>query len=210
MKKTILFIILLTFTFLSNAQESDVPNYDSDSKPAYSKFYIGIGIGLAVPGGEGLDGLKSGINLKFLDVGYRFNENWGVTIGLDSSGFPFEDSDIDAAVGVGRFAIGPMYTIPFGGNLSLDIKPKYAFAISGVIRGDNIGDFEDLTYSGSGFVFANSLVFKLTKGFTFSVDLDYTFGKFNEAELNGSTYDVDTDEDQINVFSIGAGLRYNF
>ena len=206
MKKTILFIILLTFTFLSNAQESDVPDYASE----YSKGYIAIGLGAAFPGGEGLEDYNVGINLKFLDEGYRFTQYVGLTFGIDSSGLPFADSDINAAIGIARFSVGPMFTVPFGGKISLDVKPKYAFSMVGVFRGDDVSsDLEDLTYSGSGFVFANSLVFKLTKGFTLSIDLDYSLGKFNKVKNNdGDSEDVDGNN--LNIFTSGIGVRYNF
>ena len=172
MKKTILFIILLTFTFLSNAQESDVPDYASE----YSKGYIAIGLGAAFPGGEGLEDYNVGINLKFLDVGYRFTQYVGLTFGIDSSGLPFADSDIDAAIGIARFSVGPMFTVP---------------------------------YFGSGFVFANSIVFKLTKGFTLSIDLDYSLGKFNKVKINdGDSEDIAGNN--LNIFTSGIGVRYNF
>jgi opacity protein-like surface antigen len=209
MKKLILLTFVLTFTFFSNAQDYDIPEYAQDSKAQYSKAYIAIGIGLAVPGGEGLEDYKSGINFKLFDFGYRFTQNLGLTFGIDSSGILYDDSDIDAAIGIARFSVGPMFTVPFGGNISLDIKPKYAFRMVGVFRGGDVSqDLEDITLTGSSFVFANSLVFKLTKGFTFCINLDYTFGKFNKAEFDGDSEDIDGNK--INIFTIGAGVRYNF
>ena len=99
MKKLILLlsVVFLTTTVLQ-AQDSN--------------FYLGIGVGYATVGGDEIsEGVDSGINLKFIDMGYRFNETWGVTAGLASSGHGLEDYDADElTVGVAHFAIGPMYT----------------------------------------------------------------------------------------------------
>ena len=48
-----------------------------------------------------------------------------------------------------------------------------------------------------------------SSGFALSVDLDYLAGQFTEETLDGVTVDID-DENKINNFKIGVGLRYNF
>jgi len=195
MRKHFLILIAAGFFSLSNAQDS--------------KAYLGVGLGLSVPGGNALEDLKTGLNFKFIDFGYRFSENWGVTIGLDSSGFNVDEDSVDAAVGVASLAIGPMYTVGLNETISWDIKPKYAFSIAGVVRGDDADLYDDAVWSGSGFILGNSIVFKSTKGFAFSIDLDYTFGKFKELEFEGETYDLSTNN-KLNVLTLGAGVRYNF
>lgn len=195
MSKHFLILIAAGFFSFSNAQDS--------------KAYLGVGLGLSVPGGNALEDLKTGLNFKFIDFGYRFSENWGVTVGLDSSGFNVDEDSVDAAVGVASLAIGPMYTVGLNETISWDIKPKYAFSIAGVVRGDDADLYDDAVWSGSGFILGNSIVFKSTKGFAFSIDLDYTFGKFKEIEFEGETYDLSTNN-KLNVLTLGAGVRYNF
>ena len=68
---------------------------------------------------------------------------------------------------------------------------------------------EDATFRGSGFLFGSSLNFGISKGFKFSVNLDYLAAKFDEVEIYGVTVDTDGD-DSFNNFSIGFGVRYNF
>ena len=102
-----------------------------------------------------------------------------------------------------------MYTVGLNETISWDIKPKYAFSIAGVVRGDDADLYDDAVWSGSGFILGNSIVFKSTKGFAFSIDLDYTFGKFKEIEFEGETYDLSTNN-KLNVLTLGAGVRYNF
>ena len=167
-----------------------------------SKFYLGIGVGYATASGD-FDDVESGINLKFLDMGYRFNESWGITAGLMSSGHSVEDYDADElTVGVGSFAIGPMYTTTLG-SASWDIKPQIALSFKAIEDGDLAYDDE---YSGSAFILGNSFVFgDGGQGFTWSIDVDYRMGKINEVEGIDLTEDFD-----LNNLMIGAGLRYNF
>lgn len=178
-----------------------------------SKFYLGVGVGFASKGGDIDDGYKSGINLNFLNLGYRFSESWGMTANLSSSGHAIEDSD--SAVGIGVFSIGPMYSFPVGNNVSWDVKPQYAFSMKGVYRGDDaanspLGNLESIEYSGNGFLFGNSLVFgDGGSGFDFSLDFDYLFGSFNEVSGPGGTFDID-EQNKYNSLKIGVGLRYNF
>ena len=195
--KNILFVLILIFTISLG--------YSQDSK-----FYLGVGLGFATAGGDVADefDLKTGLNINFLNTGYRFNETWGVTVNLSSSGHKIED--YDSAVGVGAFSFGPMYSVSLG-SFSWDIKPQYAI-LSGVIRGDEAAaiGLEDVEYSGNGFVFGNSLVFgNGGKGFSFSVDLDFLPGKFTEVSGPGGTVKIDEDNSLAN-FKLGAGVRYNF
>ena len=175
-----------------------------------SKFYIGIGAGYATAGGDTADNVKGGINLNFLNTGYRFNESWGITVNLGSSGFAIEDTD--SAIGIGVFSFGPMYTISLSESMSWDLKPQYAASLKGVYSGDDVAalGLKDVEWSGNGFMFGNSLVFgDGSKGFDFSIDLDYLMGKFTEVSGPGGSLDIDEDN-SLNSLKIGVGLRYNF
>ena len=151
------------------------------------------------------------INLNFLNIGYRFNESWGLTANLGSSGHAIENYDI--AVGVGVFSFGPMYTVSLSESISWDLKPQYAASMKGVYSGDDVTalGLKDIELSGNGFMFGNSLVFgDGSKGFDFSIDLDYLMGKFTE-QSGGPVGRRDLDENNsFNSFKIGVGVRYNF
>jgi hypothetical protein len=175
-----------------------------------SKFYIGIGAGYATAGGDAADEIKGGINLNFLNIGYRFNESWGLTANLGSSGHAIENTD--SAIGVGVLSFGPMYTISLSESISWDLKPQYAASLKGVYSGDDVAalGLKDVEWSGNGFMFGNSLVFgDGSKGFDFSIDLDYLMGKFTEVSGPGGSLDIDEDN-SLNSLKIGVGLRYNF
>jgi len=194
-------LLLLTFilaSFSMNAQDS--------------KFYVGVGVGYATAGGDVADNLDlaGGLNINFLNLGYRFSETFGITANLSASGHMAGESD--SAVGVGAFSIGPMISFSLSDNVSWDLKPQYAFSMNGVIRGDDAAflGLEDYEASGNAFIFGNSIVFgDGSSGFALSVDLDYLAGQFTEETLDGVTVDID-DENKINNFKIGVGLRYNF
>ena len=102
-----------------------------------------------------------------------------------------------------------MYTVSLSESINWDIKPQYAFGMTGkFVSDDDIID--DIDYKGNGFIFGNSLVFGGgNKGFKFSIDLDYMSGKFNEAKYSGITIDIDEDNKLTN-FKMGVGVRYNF
>jgi len=183
MKKLLLLTFILT-AFTMNAQDS--------------KFYLGVGLGYATAGGD-FDDYKGGLDLDFFDIGYRFNESWGVTLGLNSSGHKFEENGIEATAGFATFAAGPMYSFPVG-NMMWDFKPQWAFSMAGAIESD-LGDAD---VKGSGFIIGNSLVFG-DGPWQFSGDLDYVFGNFDDIDISGVDYDAD-----FNSLRIGFGVRYNF
>tara|TARA_B110000977_G_C10913077_1_gene430071 strand:+ start:129 stop:719 length:591 start_codon:yes stop_codon:yes gene_type:complete len=196
MKKVLLFAAFAVFAFTSvNAQDS--------------KFYAGVGLGYATAGGDVADdlSLSGGLNINFLNLGYRINETWGITANLSSSGHAIDDSD--SAVGIGLYTVGPMISFPLG-NMTWDVKPQYGIA-AGVIRGDEADalGLEDVTYSGNAFVIGNSLVMSISKGFSWSIDVDYVSGKFTKVEGPGGSLDID-DDNGFNNFKVGAGVRYNF
>tara|TARA_B110000285_G_scaffold64311_1_gene73966 strand:- start:182 stop:775 length:594 start_codon:yes stop_codon:yes gene_type:complete len=197
MKKVLLLVAIVTLSAMQSFAQD-------------SKFYIGIGVGYATAGGDAAGNAKGGINLNFLNTGYRFNESWGITANLGSSGFAIEDTD--SAIGIGVFSFGPMYTISLSESMSWDLKPQYAASVKGAYSGDDVdaSGFGDTELSGNGFMFGNSLIFgNGSKGFDFSIDLDYFTGKWTEVSISGVNLDIDEDN-SINSFKIGVGVRYNF
>ena len=206
MKKVLLLFAIVTLSAMQSFAQD-------------SKFYIGIGAGYASAGGDASDdpagvgpgySAEGGINLNFLNIGYRFNESWGLTANLGSSGHAIENTD--SAIGIGVFSFGPMYTVSLSESISWDLKPQYAASMKGVFSGDDASaiGFDDVEYSGNGFMLGNSLVFgDGSKGFDFSIDLDYLLGKFTEVSGPGGSVDIDEDN-SFNSFKIGVGLRYNF
>ena len=191
MKKLLLLTFIVT-AFTMNAQDS--------------KFYLGVGLGYATAGGD-FDDYDGGLAIDFFDIGYRFNESWGVTAGLNSAGHPFDVSvgglTSSGTGGVATFAIGPMYSFPIG-NMMWDFKPQYAFSMAGVIDYD-AGSEADL--KGNAFIIGNSLLFGDGR-WQFSADVDYVMGNFDELELDG--VDLGDPDADYNSFRVGVGVRYNF
>ena len=196
MRKLLLFIFIVT-AFTMNAQDS--------------KFYLGVGLGYATAGGD-FDEADGGIAIDFFDIGYRFNESWGVTAGLNSAGHSFDNvAGLSGTLGVATFAIGPMYSFPIG-NMMWDFKPQYAFSMAGVIDYD--ASILDPTLSGTeadlkgnAFIIGNSLLFGDGR-WQFSADVDYVMGNFDELELDG--VDLGDPDFDYNSFRVGVGVRYNF
>ena len=187
MRKLLLFTFIVT-AFTVNAQDS--------------KFYLGVGLGYATAGGD-FDEADGGIAIDFFDIGYRFNESWGVTAGLNSAGHSFDNAGISGTTGVATFAIGPMYSFPIG-NMMWDFKPQYAFSMAGVIDYDD-GSEADL--KGNAFIIGNSLLFGDGR-WQFSADVDYVMGNFDEIEIGG--VDLGDPDLDYNSFRVGVGVRYNF
>ena len=98
MKKVLLLFAVITLSAMQSFAQD-------------SKFYIGVGAGYATSGGDAGNDLnaESGLSLNFLNTGYRFNESWGLTANLGSSGHKIKGSD--SAIGVGVLSFGPMYTV---------------------------------------------------------------------------------------------------
>ena len=61
-----------------------------------SKFYLGVGLGLATTGGDisSDNSYGTGLNLNFLNIGYRFNDTWGLTANLGSAGHAIDDYEV--------------------------------------------------------------------------------------------------------------------
>ena len=172
-----------------------------------SNFYLGIGVGHATATGD-YDDYDDGIAFE-LDMGYRFNESLGLTLGLNSAGHTYDKRDVEATMGVATLAVGPMFSLPVG-NMRWDFKPQYAFSMAGVVDVDGLS--EDFELKGSGYIIGNSLVMG-SGNLQWSIDADYVTGKFDEIEYDGDSADYDElglKDPKYNSFRIGVGLRYNF
>ena len=197
--------MLLSLTTSVYSQDTD----SQDSGSQDSKGYIGVSLGFAMPSGDISDDneFKTGIDLGFINFGYRFTESIGVTANLISSGHVVGDVDDDITIGLAYFGVGPTYTTSLG-NTAWEIKPQIALAFTGKTKGSIVDDF---TYKGSGFIIGNSFVFGLSGNFQGSINVDYLLGEVKEIDLgNGTTIDADENSNSINKFVVGVGLRYAF
>tara|TARA_B100001029_G_C15032897_1_gene438196 strand:- start:806 stop:1423 length:618 start_codon:yes stop_codon:yes gene_type:complete len=205
MKKIILFSFLSLFVLSVYSQDDD-----QDDGSIESNFYIGIGAGIALPSGEEVDAISTGISLGLINLGYRFDETWGITANLNSMGFAYKDND--GTFGIGILSVGGSLSAPIGQNTILEFKPQYALNVAGKTR--DVGLADEFTVTGTGFVLGNSLVFGSSKGIKFSINFDWMPLQWKEIEYGGVTVDADTvmtdDQRKDSYTSIGIGLRYNF
>lgn len=174
-----------------------------------SKAYLALNLGASFPGGDVGDDLELGTGFDFnVNFGYRFTESIGATLTYGAAASTFEDGGGDtAAFGAGYLGAGPMYTLALGDNIAWDIKPQYVFSLAGVV--DYEGGDLDSTAKGNGWMLGQSFVFGFDQGFKFSVNLDYLNGKYNTVEVDGESFDLDSDN-TYSHFTIGVGARYNF
>ena len=163
-------------------------------------FSIDIGGGISIPGGDAYEETKTGLDLKLIQLNYKFNESFGITSSFASSAHGIEDSD--ANVGLGRLSIGPSYTLPLGG-VSWEFKPQFILSSAGVVDDPDFGD-SDIDKA-NGFVIGNSILFGTNEGFQFLANIDFITGKLKEIE--GIEFD---EENGYSFFNIGIGVRYNF
>jgi hypothetical protein len=179
------------------------------SEAQTNKGYLGISIGAAIPTGTFKnDGMaETGLQLSLLNFGYRFTDNIGLTLNWGGSAYEI-DSDLNDITSFGYLAIGPMFTIPAGYVLSIDIKPQYAF----VYGNDKFIDGSEIEYTGgSGILFGTSLNFDLGGpiGLSFNTDI-FSISKFKEATVDGVGLGEVDFEDNINSFNITIGIQYRF
>ena len=85
--KNIIFTLIAMFTISLG--------YSQDSKA-----YLGVSLGIAIPGSDVGEDHETKIDLGFINFGYRFSEKWGATLNLTSSGHAVEDTDGDVVTGV--------------------------------------------------------------------------------------------------------------
>ena len=163
-------------------------------------FSLDAGAGISIPGGDMYDGAETGLDLKLIQLNYKFSESIGITASLASSAHGGEDSDV--TIGLGRFSIGPSYTLPLGG-ISWEFKPQFILSSSGVVDDPDFGD-SDIDKA-NGFVIGNSILFGSNDGFQFITNIDFITGKIKEIE----GFEIDEDNG-YSFFNIGVGVRYNF
>tara|TARA_B110000305_G_scaffold140448_1_gene156566 strand:+ start:1181 stop:1774 length:594 start_codon:yes stop_codon:yes gene_type:complete len=197
MKKIILIFTLILFTFFSYSQDS--------------KGYLGIGIGLSIPGGEDVKdvGYKSGLSLNLLNAGYLFSDSFGLTLNWGGTASSSKNDCDDCTYALGYFSIGPLIRVSAGESMTIDFKPQIATTSA---------QFENLLVSGdkwtastTGFVFGTSLNFGKEKGLGFSLNADYVAsGKINEYDLNNGNIVVVSSPSKVSAFTVGAGIMYRF
>ena len=172
-------LLLLTFivtAFTMNAQDS--------------KGYVGVSVGLAMPTGDLADVANTGVDLGFINAGYRFNETWGATLNWGATGHSIEDNFGGGSVGIGYLGIGPM--ISFG---NFDFKPQYAFA-SYKEENDTFGETDD--NFDSAFIIGTTYNFPLGSGnWGMAANLDYFTFKMDGGDAN-------------NMFKLSVGVQYKF
>jgi hypothetical protein len=191
MKKKFLLFILLNAIITVNAQES--------------KAYLGISFGCSIPGGDGSENINSGLNVGFINFGYRFNKSWGATFNYTSSGFSLNVVD-DGTIGITSFSAGPMFTVGLSDKLYFDVNPQYAFVSKAVINIPN----GSATFNGTGFGLGSSLNFGISKGFKLSINIDYFSYKFKDTDAAFFSQTSTLSYNNANQLILGTGLRYNF
>jgi hypothetical protein len=189
MKKIILTALAVCAISFANAQES--------------KGYIGVSIGAAFPGGDLTNAdynLGTGLNLGLINAGYRFTENFGLTLNWGSSAFSNKE-DNNAVLGLGYFAVGPMVSFPLNDKIGIDLKPQLAFT-AGVI---DVDGEKFKTNSSTGLLIGSSINFSLATHWGLAVNLDYLSTKFDE--LDGVKFDT---KDTYSTFNTSLGIQYKF
>ena len=175
MKKLLLITVLALFaTNTISAQDS--------------KGYIGVSIGAAIPTGDFADVAKTGLDLGFINAGYRFDETWGATLNWGATSHSFKEGS--GAVAVGYLAIGPM--ISYG---NFDFKPQYAFS-SAVAKADGA---ESVTFDvESSWILGATYNFPLGGNWGLAANFDYLNFKVKDADKSSS------------VLKASVGIQYRF
>ena len=201
-------LAILTIISFNSFGQGFVISKEEENK--LSKFYLGIGGGVAFRGGDinFNNYYNTGINLTLLNLGYRINETFGISANWNSSGHGLYNSS--SSLGVAYFSIGGIVSIPTK-QFTIDIKPQYAPLVAAEMYGDIIDATGNIIYEnifwGDGFVIGSSIVRSTKRGITYSLDLDYLSAYFNQTRIDGIFYD---DNSSYNSFRIGLGVRYNF
>ena len=188
MKKIILTALAVCAISFVNAQES--------------KGYIGVSIGAAFPGGDltKLDESKTGLNLGLINAGYRFTENFGLTLNWGATAYT-NDIDSNTTFGIGYLALGPMVSFPLNDKIGIDLKPQLAFTTG--VYDDGTDKLE--TNSSTGLLIGSSINFSLASHWGLAVNLDYLSTKFNE--LDGEPLGIDY---KASTFNTSLGIQYKF
>ena len=97
-----------------------------------------------------------------------------------------------------------MYTISVNQSLFLDIKPMYVPSMVAVYSGTE--GLNNFLIKGTGILLGNSLVFGESRGFKFSINVDYLFGNWkkvsvDEVTIPYSQYSYDSEISKLNIGS---------
>jgi hypothetical protein len=160
-KMTVLAVILLTATATLYAQD-------------YKKFRVGIGLGYAMPSGEGS---KGGVMLDYLEPGYRLNDNILVNLRMGLAVVArgtttATNYDIDVAA-IGSYSLNGQYYFtdegfrPYAG-LGLGLFSLAAVSASGDANGNSTTG--DVSVSQSKFGFYPRIGFDAGH---FTLNIDY-------------------------------------
>ena len=177
-----------------------------------SNGYVGISVGAAIPLGDSADSTNTGLELGFINAGYRFNETWGVTANWGQitskadkkTATPLGTIDQAISSKINYFAIGPMIT--FG---NFDFKPQFAFS-SYKTKVKITSDIEDLDIINNDSSNDSSIdVDQLwILGTTYNLDLG---GKFGLAcNLDYVFIKVDGSSKYHNLLKVSVGFNYRF
>ena len=205
--------IIYDALFLKNSLREKYSKYIKEirvnnKKLKDSQFYLGIGAGYAFNGNDLISPYfqpySGGISLNLINVGYRFNKNFGVTADFNSSLHQINNT---SGLRISLISAGPMISIPIS-KFKWDFKPQYARMI-----GNYYGDLTDILnvsfydLTGWAYVFGNSFVLNDDKRFSFSLNLDFVSGKFDKKWID---FDPRDDNSSYSNFRMGLGVRYNF
>jgi len=181
--KNILFTIsfmLLLFTSLTAQNER--------------KGYIGIALGGAAPIGDFADtdirnedaGLaSSGISLRLIDFGYKFNERLGIAANIGGGVFPI-DEDLDINWVYAGLYVGPIVSFPLNDRLDLNFIPKI-----GTVSVSIMADDEELAEeSGRGFDLGLSLRYNFKPKWSLSFNSGYVQTNLDETKLTSINTNV--------------------
>ena len=144
--------------------------------------------------------MGTGFNLGLINAGYRFTENFGLTLNWGSSAFSNKEFS-EFKLGLGYLAVGPMVSFPLNDKIGVDLKPQVAFT-AGVLDVDG----EKLkTNSSTGLLLGSSINFSLASHWGLAVNLDYLSTKFEE--VDGIKFDS---KDTYSTFNTSLGIQYKF
>lgn len=91
------------------------------------KGFIGLELGANLPIGKFADendgAAKTGLQINFINFGYLFSENIGITATWFGASNPIEGFGSDYLWAQGGLLIGPLFSIPFSEKVEWDIKP---------------------------------------------------------------------------------------
>ena len=210
-------VILIFISFNSLGQGFGIAKEEEEKK--LSKFYLGIGGGVALRGGDinYWNNYSTGINITLLNLGYRINETFGISANWNSSAHNTWFLSKVTTLGIGYLSVGGIISVPTK-QFTWDIKPQYAPVVVGTYKGSalTLSNSYEILRVGSGFVFGNSLVRSTKRGITYSLDLDFLSAYFNQYRIDGKINNgFNFPNYFVNVydyfsFRIGIGVRYNF